>query len=84
MPGLLGTGSPVPLLGLPQDIEGEIAKFVELVSPSAKCMRGLYEMMAWDAEKEECENEEGFLFNFWDWRMNSVSFSPDKKRRRTQ
>ena len=71
MPGLLGTG-------LPQDIEGEIAKFSCKVSPSANCMKQLFEIMNWDAEKEEGSQStvtgEDFLFNMRDFRRDPYDY----------
>ena len=61
-------------LELPGDMRGMTAEFAPVRSPTCTCMSALFDSMAWDASKEEGEDEEGFIFNFCDWRRDPYDY----------
>ena len=61
-------------LELPGDMRGMIAEFAPVRSPSATCMRELFDSMGWDASKEGDEDDEGFIFNLCDWRKDPYGY----------
>ena len=73
----MGKGRPgkmTTFTGLPDFAQARVLEIAQVVSPRAKCIRELFQAMAWDAAQEEVEDDEGFVFNFCDWRRNPFDY----------